>query len=649
MSGNTKDINDSRTEVLQALLNSLSPEVTAAPSSKLSPLQLKHLADKIDEVLGGGGDSEGAQRNEKGELVNDEGLPIIDISEPAADTVDVHSITAPFHEPDLIPVSTLSALEMEERRRTRDHILDMLEEEERIQLERDEEEEKERQRNDIRKRKEAAKAEMERLRAAKEMQKKMGKALLKNLAEAREKEERERKDLAEKEPPKSDPSKPKKTVTFANPPLPDELSAAEERQTATSSIDWGDITPARLRSINRAPLITRADEETHPMRRNVVERHPASYKPSSEPPSEGDSDDEPLSTSSLAHDEYGNTLRESCNLDSDADDDDISDEDVLAEEYDWDSAHHHREVALEYYKKRHVIGAEAARAMTSHTHDDEEWNEANIPPDQRPKPSVSRFRADHMAAAYDRSTSTSLGPTVIPASRQKSLQEAIKVGKLDNNQLVGGEEGESGSEDETVREVLELLKNGRIENAGPDFVAQPAQSSDALSLSAPPAELATTAPKPSKFRTARRALASDQPSQSSSPLTVGEGSSPKSPVSEVVERRQFKPNRPHQRAVEPPFTVQPIPSMTTTVSSPPFSKPAVVDSPSFPSMIVDSPSFPRRTQPNLSGTDTSRPQRPPVIMRSAVMESNGGSARSTSDTGANVPEGRISRFKAERM
>lgn len=308
-------------------------------------------------------------------LVNDEGLPIMDISEPAADTVGVNSPAAPFHEPDLIPVSALSDLEREERRRTQDRILDMLEEEERIQLERDEEEEKQRQRDDIRKRKEAAKAEMERLRAAKEMQKKMGKALLKNIAESREKEEQEQRDLAEKQPMKSDSSKPKKTVTFANPTLPDESSV--EGRTARSSIDWGDVSPARLRSVNRAPLITRDDTEAHPMKRNVVERHPASYKPSSEPLPEDDSDDEPLSTSSLTHDEYSDMPHESRTFDSDADDDDDneSDEDLLEEGYDWDSAHHHREVALEYYKKRHTIGAETARAMTSHTHDDEEWNE----------------------------------------------------------------------------------------------------------------------------------------------------------------------------------------------------------------------------------------------------------------------------------
>ena len=305
-------------------------------------------------------------------LVNDEGLPIIDITEPAADIADAHSVAAPFHEPNLIPLSSLSIPEMEERRRMRDRVLDMLEEEERVQFERDEEEEKERQRNDIHKRKEAMKVEVERLKAAKEMQKKMGKALLRNIAETREKEERERKELAESEPPRSDSSKPKKTVTFAS---STDASSTEERRTDGSSVDWGDITPARLRPTGGIPLITRANAETHTMRKKVVERFPVSFQPSSETLTGSDSDDEPFSTSSLAGGEYRNTPHESRTLDSDTDNDE-SDEDVLEEEYDWDSAHHHREVALEYYKKRHAIGTETARAMTSHTHDEEGWSQA---------------------------------------------------------------------------------------------------------------------------------------------------------------------------------------------------------------------------------------------------------------------------------
>lgn len=87
-----------------------------------------------------------------------------------------------------------------------------------------------------------------------------------------------------------------------------------------------------------------------------------------------------------------------------------------------------------------------------------------------------------MAMAYDKSASTSLGPSVIPASRQKSLQEAIRLGKIENNHLVGGEEGESGSEDEAVREVLELLSNGRIHNAGPGVTTELLSAGSARSV-----------------------------------------------------------------------------------------------------------------------------------------------------------------------
>lgn len=354
MSGHTKNMNDSHTEALQALFNSLAPKgLDTSPSSKLTPSQLKNLANKIDEILGSAVDGEHLRRNEKGELLNDEGLPIIDITEPVADISDIYSPAASFHEPDLIPESSLSALEREQRRRTRNRILDMLEEEERLQLGRGEAEERERRTENIHK----------------------------------QKEERKLKYVVEREPSKSESSKPK-TVTFANPGSPDESSNMPHKSYTSSSSD---------------------DDESH--------------------------------------------------------------EDPLEEQLDWDSAQHHREVALEYYKKRRIIGAEAARAMTSHTHDDEEWNQEDIAPQQRSKPSMSRFKAERMAMAYDKSTSisTSLGPSVIPASRQKSLQEAIRLGKVENNRLVGGEEGESGSEDEAVREVLELLKNGRIHNAGPGW------------------------------------------------------------------------------------------------------------------------------------------------------------------------------------
>ena len=127
------------------------------------------------------------------QLVNEEGLPIIDIVEPVPESepsVATDAIPA-SQDPNLIPLWALSLQEKARRRAERERILDILEEEERIQQEKDDTEERERFTADLEKRKQAAEAEMDALKKAREMQKKMGKALLKNLVVAREREEQE--------------------------------------------------------------------------------------------------------------------------------------------------------------------------------------------------------------------------------------------------------------------------------------------------------------------------------------------------------------------------------------------------------------------------------------------------------------------------
>ena len=125
-------------------------------------------------------------------MVNEEGLPIIDIVEPVPETKGPSpptSINPPSLDSDLIPLWALSPAEKARRRAERDRILDILEAEERVQLEKDEEEERERFKAELEQRKQAAEAEMDALKKAREMQKKMGKALLRNIVVAREKEE----------------------------------------------------------------------------------------------------------------------------------------------------------------------------------------------------------------------------------------------------------------------------------------------------------------------------------------------------------------------------------------------------------------------------------------------------------------------------
>ncbi|KAH7926670.1 hypothetical protein BV22DRAFT_1032666 [Leucogyrophana mollusca] len=469
------------------------------------------------------------------------------------------------------------------------------------------------------------------------MQKKMGKALIRNIAEAREKEEKARKELEQAVEVKEEPSssKPRKCVTFADVPPEDaqaEDGGEDHTTTTKDGLDWGDVAPARLRAHNHLSLVAKAQAEKSPMKMQVVERHPASLRGGEESTQDKDSDDESDIASSAPS--------SSSEPELEGDDDEVGDQDVLDDDFDWDSVRHQREVALEYYKKRLAIGADATQAMTSHTHDEDEWDQPEVPLDatlssSRPKPAVSRFKADRIASSYNvsqPSASTSLGPSVIPASGQKSLQGAVRVGKLQNDQLVGGEAGESGSEDERVKEVLEMLKGGQIQNAGPDFVP-PVKPSDANAPSEPSLQpqvdinppVAAPTPsrasqKPSKFKLARKQHTVDPPSVPNTPISTVNRSSPRLPVSGVVERNAPRP-RPREQYVSPQI-VQPTGMTGGTLGGKPVMPSMVVDSPSFPAhhMVVDSPSFPGPTQ-------LRRPDRPPAVMSTTVKEKAQGSTR----------------------
>ena len=70
----------------------------------------------------------------------------------------------------------------------------------------------------------------------------------------------------------------------------------------------------------------------------------------------------------------------------------------------------------------------------------------------RPKSSVSRFKAERTSrAAPSHSTlaSHSLGTSVVPSSSASSMKRAIRMGKLENGKLTGGDEGESEDENES--------------------------------------------------------------------------------------------------------------------------------------------------------------------------------------------------------
>lgn len=265
----------------------------------------------------------------------------------------------------LIPLANLPTATRERLREKRNRILDLLEEEERraeiLEVKRESQEREE----ILRKRREEAAREKDKLKEARELQKKMGRALLQNMGEAKEKEEKEKEAqrIQDQEADKrKSPSIKKKTVAFAETP---EQDAKEAQVESSNSMEWGDLAPGRLRSTKRPTLMSQSLLDKHPMKMSVVERFPGGQPTQSKaslPPQQQamDSDDE------------SEPENEADSIDGDVSMDE--EEQVLErDEVDFDFAQHQREIALEYYKKRANIGQDAAAAMTNHTHDlDEE-------------------------------------------------------------------------------------------------------------------------------------------------------------------------------------------------------------------------------------------------------------------------------------
>ena len=302
-----------------------------------------------------------------------------------AETTTSFEPTAIPDEPDMIPLISLSASERERRRLERDRILDLLEQEESVQQTRNEETARDYSHEALEKRNGNAQSEIERLKAAREMQKKMGKALLRNMADAREKEEKKQKEILLHDHTIEEQKKTlkeKKSVSFAD--LPPEGEGEPKARQRKLQLNWGDVAPAKLRSANRSTLMTKTQMNRHPMKMDVVERLPTvQSEPEEAVICVEDSDDEsPIPSPDPAQSDEGDVIqsdREDGPLDGEvelaSDEDDL--DDGLDDEFDLDSARHHREIALAYYEKRSVIGGSPAKIMASHIHNEEkdEWDQ----------------------------------------------------------------------------------------------------------------------------------------------------------------------------------------------------------------------------------------------------------------------------------
>lgn len=376
---------------LQALVSSLAPG-GASSADSLSKEDVTKLSEKLKDLLGDADLPQGGVKsNERGEVcltphhikyrsqtsvqpLNEEGLPIIEITEPmesvSQPVASATAGTAPIVDAEdatFVPMYRLPPAERARNKAQMHHILDLLEEEERVVEERNEARDRQQRREELEQRRANAKAELERLKSLKDMQKKMGKALLRNVADVREKEEQAtlqqvREDLEIEETRRS--RKPRKSVSWAELPKSEKLPSD------------GDTGPS-----HRIPL-----------RPDVVERFPARPIASpSPPPPTADSDDEsnPPSPDSDS-DEGGDDELHSDRAPSPSPEPPLSDdtggEDEPAEgqasddEFDIDAVQHQREIALAYFEKRNKIGADAARAMSAHSHEpNDEWDQEASP------------------------------------------------------------------------------------------------------------------------------------------------------------------------------------------------------------------------------------------------------------------------------
>ncbi len=580
-----------------------------------------------------------------------------------------------------VPMYRLPPAERARNRAQMGRILDIFEEEERIEEERSQARDKEQRQEELERRKANAKAELERLKTAKEMQKKMGKALLKNMADAREKEEMERsrqekEDLELEEARKS--RKPRKSVSWAELPKQDKSSTRSDEDGAWAGD--GARPPGKL-----------------PMRLTVVERFPTRSGASSPPPpvplSDSDDESNPPSSDPSDSDSGGAVSsdgvpfprQEHALSDGTEDEDGPVDSQGSEDGFDIDAMQHQREIALAYFEKRDAIGADAAHAMSAHFHDigeEDEWEqearaifvsawldtgltdvpEQDVPLEAtltgpRPKPSQSRFKSERLVQAYgtrlpSSTPPTSLGTSVLPNSAS-ALRGTMRMGRLEAGQLVGNSDSDGEDDAARAREFVDALYRGDVTNAGA------AENSDALiaalesAYGAPPEQPSPPVP----------------PTVTASPVLASSTPTKTAPISQKNSR--FKPARtvpplfladnegPREGGAspssQPPTNVtvverKTVPVPVATVGSPPAPSqlpPMIVDSSSFappggdaPMMVIDSPSF----RPPLS---SARPTRLPTVLTS-VRESSGPQRQQQQQGPVPEPGKKVSRFKAQR-
>lgn len=288
--------------------------------SELTVEQIDALTQKLEGLLP--------------QQTTEDGLPIVDITEPVESDLSSLGATLSMEEPDLIPLAHMSPAEKDLRRKERDRILAELELEEMLQ----DTETRISEDQTMQARRDLAKQELERIMKERELSRKMGKALLRNMADARELKEKEM--LASSSTLAPSTSKEptlgsKKSVTFDIPPTPTDSTGA----------------PMKFKVVERVPM-------------RPVEAPRLNLGP---PDSDDETDEEEV------HTKPPHRASLESNPDPDSDSDTVNEDLEMEEETDFDAANHQREIAMAYYKQRSRINARARDAVANLAEEDE-WD-----------------------------------------------------------------------------------------------------------------------------------------------------------------------------------------------------------------------------------------------------------------------------------
>ncbi|CAE6436295.1 unnamed protein product [Rhizoctonia solani] len=477
--GETRSIGASKQEALRALLNSLVPNGQMAFPDDAN---VDKLAEKLDELLASKGGIDAytnIPRDDQGRPLNEEGLPIMEIIEPVANTnessvaqpssMDITSSSmsmlgqAPLSP---LPNWALSLAALAARRRERDRILDMLEREEEAEYAR------------------AAAATHEPTnRNSEAVSQPVPATPLHALDQAfrspdpnssfpsgpsasSSNEESPRPsgdfvapasqgDLATRKPKKQ------KSVSFVDPPsnYQDGRSYSPKPE-----LDWGDVIPVRLDS--RKPGLTKG----HGVMKDLVVERPRSQSSAVAnrvvDSDDEDEDEEPNEVHDVPEDEDSETEvpKEALGqLETSDDESDVDREEtaqgVDVDDTDFDEAMLQREIALAYYARRNQMGADISSGPLSNS-TSMDWV-------------AGRDGRDEPARGVMETNSTRFRGSRLPGDPQALVNSAVQFGRLVDGELVVNETADkavessigtltgctSGQEDMTEN-MIELLRRG---------------------------------------------------------------------------------------------------------------------------------------------------------------------------------------------